>query len=182
VKTCHSVLASFMKPSNCFAMSSTRLSQFNSDTKKKKEWRPSSTTRGSSSLCNIWTNARVRKRDWLKKLNSAPRPESASELYRPSDRRLSAKLVPISADRGYDMVSVTDPYDRILGSLDQSHYLFFQVAPQLYSRGWVGPVPDPLLPIKSGLRLELNPDLWICSQELWPLDHRGGHNRDYIEK
>jgi hypothetical protein len=28
--------------------------------------------------------------------------------------------------------------------------LFFQVAPQLYSRGWVDPVPDPLLLRKSG--------------------------------
>jgi hypothetical protein len=43
-------------------------------------------------------------------------PESASELYRPSDRRLSAKLVPTFA---YIMVSVTDPYDRILGFLEQ---------------------------------------------------------------
>jgi hypothetical protein len=29
-----------------------------------------------------------------------PCPESASELYRPSDRRLSAKLVRTFADRG----------------------------------------------------------------------------------
>jgi hypothetical protein len=29
--------------------------------------------------------------------------------------------------------------------LDRSRYFFFQVAPQLYSRGWVDPVPDPLL-------------------------------------
>jgi hypothetical protein len=28
--------------------------------------------------------------------------------------------------------------------------LFYQVAPQLYSRGWVDPVPDPLLLRKSG--------------------------------
>jgi hypothetical protein len=27
----------------------------------------------------------------------------------------------------------------------QEPLLFYQVAPQLYSRGWVGPVPDPLL-------------------------------------
>jgi hypothetical protein len=31
--------------------------------------------------------------------------------------------------------SVTDPYGRILGFLDLSRYYFFQVAPQLYSRG-----------------------------------------------
>jgi hypothetical protein len=29
--------------------------------------------------------------------------------------------------------------------LDRSRYFFFQVAPQLYSRDWVDPVPDPLL-------------------------------------
>jgi hypothetical protein len=36
-----------------------------------------------------------------------------SELYRPSDCRLSAKLVPTFADRRGRMVSVTDPYGRI---------------------------------------------------------------------
>jgi hypothetical protein len=59
-------------------------------------------------------------------------PESASELYGPSDRRLSAKLVPTFADRG---CHVTDSCGRILGFLDRSHYFYFQVAPQLHSRG-----------------------------------------------
>jgi hypothetical protein len=49
-------------------------------------------------------------------------PESASELDRPSGRRLSAKLLPSFADRGCHVVSVTDPYSRILGFLDRSHY------------------------------------------------------------
>jgi hypothetical protein len=62
-------------------------------------------------------------------------PEPASELYRTSDRRLSSKVVPTLADRGSYVVSVTDPYCRILGFLDRSRYFFFQVAPQLYSRG-----------------------------------------------
>jgi hypothetical protein len=44
-------------------------------------------------------------------------PESASELYRPSHHRLSAKLVPTFADRGYRVVSATDPCGRILGFL-----------------------------------------------------------------
>jgi hypothetical protein len=51
-----------------------------------------------------------------------PWPESASELYRPSDRRLSAKLVPIFADRGCCVISVTDPYGRILGFPDRKNY------------------------------------------------------------
>jgi hypothetical protein len=37
-----------------------------------------------------------------------------SDLYRPSDRRLSTKIVPIFANRGCHVVSVTDPYGRIL--------------------------------------------------------------------
>jgi hypothetical protein len=65
----------------------------------------------------------------------APWCEPASELYRPSARRLSAMLVPTFADRKCDVVSKTDSYSRILGFLDCSRYFFFQVAPQLYSRG-----------------------------------------------
>jgi hypothetical protein len=45
---------------------------------------------------------------------TTPWPETASELYRPSDCRLSAKLVPTFADRGCQVVCVTDPYGRIL--------------------------------------------------------------------
>jgi hypothetical protein len=56
-------------------------------------------------------------------------------LYRPSDRRLSAKLVPTFADIESHVVSVTGPYGRILCFLDRSRYFFFLVAPQLYSRG-----------------------------------------------
>jgi hypothetical protein len=73
-----------------------------------------------------------------------PLLESVSELYQPSGRRLSAKLVPTFADRGWHVVSVTDPYDRILGFLDRGRYVFLHVTPQLYSRGWVDPIPDPL--------------------------------------
>jgi hypothetical protein len=47
------------------------------------------------------------------------------------------------ADRECRVVSATDPHGRILGFLDRSRYYFFQVAPQLYSRGWLDPVPDP---------------------------------------
>jgi hypothetical protein len=69
------------------------------------------------------------------KRNETPWPESASELYRPNDRRLSAKLVPTFTDRGCHVVSVTNPYSRNLGFLDRSRYFLFQVAPELYSRG-----------------------------------------------
>jgi hypothetical protein len=35
----------------------------------------------------------------------------------------------------YHVVSATDPYGRILDFQDRNRYYFFQVAPQLYSRG-----------------------------------------------
>jgi hypothetical protein len=52
---------------------------------------------------------------------------------------MSAKLVPTFADRGYRVVSATDPHGRILGCLDRSHYYYYyQVAPQLYSEAeWI---------------------------------------------
>jgi hypothetical protein len=68
------------------------------------------------------------------KTSQTPWSESASELYRPSDLRLSAKLVPTFADRGRHVVSVTDTYGRILGFLDRSRYFSFK-SPYLYSRG-----------------------------------------------
>jgi hypothetical protein len=37
-------------------------------------------------------------------------------------------LVPSFAARGCQVVSVTDPYGRILGFIDRSRYFFFQVA------------------------------------------------------
>jgi hypothetical protein len=79
-----------------------------------------------------------------------PWRESSSELYLPSERRLSTMLVSTFAERECDVVSVTDPYGLILGFLDRSRYIFFQVPPQLCSWGWVDPVPDPPLLRKSG--------------------------------
>jgi hypothetical protein len=87
---------------------------------------------------------------WQNNNKHTPWAESASELYRPSDRRLSTKLVPTFADTGCYVVSVMVPYCRMLVLLDRSSYISFQVSPQLYSRGWVDPVPDPLLLRKSG--------------------------------
>jgi hypothetical protein len=101
---------------------------------------------------------------------------SPRELYRPSDTRLSAKLVSTFSDRGCCVVSTTDSYGRILDFLDRRRYFFFQVAPQLYSWGWVGPVSDPLLLRKSGSAGNRTRDLWTWRQELWPLGHIGGHH------
>jgi hypothetical protein len=53
-------------------------------------------------------------------------PQSARELYRPSDRPMLAKIVPTFAT----MVSATDPYGRILCFLDQ--YIKKQVVKMQY--------------------------------------------------
>jgi hypothetical protein len=102
-----------------------------------------------------------------------PWPESASELYRPNDRRLSAKLMPTLENSGFHVVSVTNPYGRILGFLDRIQYIFFQAAPQLYSRGWVDPAPDPLhLRISGSAGNRIRTSKSVARN--WPLDHRGG--------
>jgi hypothetical protein len=91
------------------------------------------------------------------------------------DSRLSAKLVPTFADRGCHVVSVTDPYGRILAFLDRSRYFFFQVAPRLYSRGWVDHVPDSLLLRKSCSAANRIRASGSVARNSWLLGHRGGH-------
>jgi hypothetical protein len=56
-----------------------------------------------------------------------PRGLSPQANYtdRPTDRSLSAKLVPTFSDRGCRVVSATDPHGRILGFLERSRYYFF---------------------------------------------------------
>jgi hypothetical protein len=79
------------------------------------------------------------------------------------------------------VVSVWDPYGCNFYFLDRSCYFFFQVAPQLYSRGWVDPVADPLLVRKSG-----NAGNWTLTSgsEARNFDHytRGGLNLLYYIK
>jgi hypothetical protein len=78
-------------------------------------------------------------------LKKTPWCESANELYRPRDQLLSAKWLPtfcgLMVTRGQRDGSLR-PYSRFPR---QESLLFYQVAPQLYSRGWADPVPDPLL-------------------------------------
>jgi hypothetical protein len=103
-------------------------------------------------------------------------------LYRLSDRRASEKLVPTFANRVCCVVSVTNSSGRILGYLDRSHSYFFEGAPQLYSRDWVDSVPDPLFLRKYANAENRTRDVWICNQEIWPLDNRGGHVSFIVSK
>jgi hypothetical protein len=48
----------------------------------------------------------------------------------------------------------------------------------ILTRAWVDPIPDPLLLRKFGSAGYRTRDLWVSSQELWPLDHRGGLTED----
>jgi hypothetical protein len=64
----------------------------------------------------VWSLRRPSRR------KKTPWSESATELHRPSNHRLSAKWLPTFADRGCHVVSVTDLYGRILGFIDRSRY------------------------------------------------------------
>jgi hypothetical protein len=66
------------------------------------------------------------KECYIQNNKETPWSESASELYRPSDRRFFTKLVPTFVGRGCHVVSVTDPYGSILGFLDRSRYVSFK--------------------------------------------------------
>jgi hypothetical protein len=72
---------------------------------------------GRTMLCLA---ARLQDRIYTQKTKLNSGPETASKVYRPSDSRLLAMLVLTFVDRRCHMVSVTDPYGRILGSLDRS--------------------------------------------------------------
>jgi hypothetical protein len=92
-----------------------------------------------------------------------PWSESASELYRPSDRRFSAKWLPTFADKGCHVVSVTNPYGRCTHEAEctpfQTHYLFsFFFSPPPRKSG------------SAGNRTRASESV----AKNWPLDHRGG--------
>jgi hypothetical protein len=54
-------------------------------------------------------------RQWSLRKKKTPLPESARKRYRPSDRRLTEKLLTTFEDTGCHVVRVTDHYGRILG-------------------------------------------------------------------
>jgi hypothetical protein len=81
-------------------------------------------------------------------------------------------LAPTFADRGVSRGQHGESPTAInLSFLDWNHYFLFQVAHHLSSQGWVDPIPDPLLLRKFGSTGDTTQDLWVCSQEVWPLDH-----------
>jgi hypothetical protein len=78
------------------------------------------------------------------------------------------------------VVSVTNPYGRNLAFLDRSRYFFFQVAPQLYSRGRVDPVSVPLLLRECGSAGNRTRTSGSVAGNSLQLDHRSGQNKKKI--
>jgi hypothetical protein len=83
----------------------------------------------SATACrHLGSSGLVNSRDAKKKTNQTTWPQSASELYRPRNSRLSTKLVPTFVEIRCRVVRVTDPYGRIsFFFLDRSRYLLFEV-------------------------------------------------------
>jgi hypothetical protein len=72
------------------------------------------------------------------------------------------------------VVSATDPYGRILAFLDRSCTFFFPSSSSIVLTRLSGHRSRPITFQKIWQRRKSKPNLWICSKELWPPDHRGG--------
>jgi hypothetical protein len=96
-------------------------------------------------------------------------------IYRLTDRHLLANLVPTFADRrvSHDRHGRT-PTVVNLSFLDRSRYSSLKQHFIYPHKCWVDPIPDPLLLRKFGSAGNRFRNLWVCSQEDWQLDHRGG--------
>jgi hypothetical protein len=85
-----------------------------------------------------------------------PWPKFAIELYRPSECLLPAKLVPNFADRGCRVVSVTDPYGRIIEFLDRSRFFFSSSSSTVLTR-LSGPRSRPTTSQKNLVAPDIEP-------------------------
>jgi hypothetical protein len=102
----------------------------------------------TSRVFRVWTYLAIEESE--KEIGA----DISAQLYRPSDRRISAKLRPTFAD------SVSR------GQRNGSPRPLIQVTPQLSSRGRVDPVPDPLLLGRYGEAGNRTRDPCLCSQEI----------------
>jgi hypothetical protein len=96
---------------------------------------------------------------------------------------LSAKFSATFADRkGIAWSARRVPTFVYLGFSRPESLLFIEVAPQLSSLCSVDSVPGSLLLRKSDSAGNRIRDLWICSQDVWPLDHRGDEVQHKFQK
>jgi hypothetical protein len=92
-------------------------------------------------------------------------------------------LVPTFVDRGVSRGQRGRSSTVVnLSFLDRSRCFSFKQLLSYSHKGWVDPVLDPLLLRKPGSAGNRTRDLWVSSQELWLLDHRGGHTEDNKKK
>jgi hypothetical protein len=93
-------------------------------------------------------------------------------------------LVPTFGDRGVSCGQRGgSPTAVNLSFLDRSGYFCFKYLLIYPHKGWVDPVPDPLLLRKFGSAGNRTRYLWLSSQELWPSDHSGGRrSHDHLPK
>jgi hypothetical protein len=123
---------------------------------------------------SVKKSSRWNMRTKLKKKLTHGLSPHANYTDRVSDRRLSAKLVPTLADRGCCVVSATIP-PVVNFRFSRLEPLFPRKSSSIIITRLSGPRSSPTTSQKK--IWESNPDLWICGQELWPLDHRGGPMR-----
>jgi hypothetical protein len=84
-------------------------------------------------------------------------------------------LVPTFADRGVSRGQRGRPPTVVnLSFLDRIRYFSFKYLLIYPHKGWVDPVPDPLLLRKSCSAGNQTRDLRVSRQVLWSLDNRGG--------
>jgi hypothetical protein len=92
----------------------------------------------SSGWCTYWGSSLVTKQ--THKLHGLSPRANYTDRATAACRRSDCQLLRIKVPRG-QLDGSLRPYSRFYR---QEPLLFYQVAPQLYSRGWVDPVPDPL--------------------------------------
>jgi hypothetical protein len=87
----------------------------------------------------------------------------------------STKLVPTFADREVSRSQRRGSLAVVI-SVSRLEPLLSLSSSSSFVLTWLsGPRSRPADSQKIWYLLQWNPDLWICSQKLWPLDHRGRH-------
>jgi hypothetical protein len=119
--------------------------------------------------CNFWIQISTNMKKQTNSVALSPRAN-----YTDWTTAISRwNLVPTFVDRGVSCGQRGgSPTVVNLSFLDQSRQFSFKLLLIYPHKGWVGPVPESLLLRKSGSGGNRTRDLWVSSQELWPLDHR----------
>jgi hypothetical protein len=106
-----------------------------------------------------------------------PSNKTTNSVVWVSERTIPTKRPPLVCEVGANSVPLGQR-DSSLRSYSRfsrpEPLLFLSSSSSVVLKKLSGPRSKPTTSQKIWQRRESNPDLWICSQELWPLDHRGG--------